>query len=196
MGAADEGAPLRFRRPPLAAATGGLLPTRRLLPARRAIGFPRGEPLAGPLPARSPVLGGGRTAARRLSPTCALHTRGPAVADLRPLRCRCRVPIFGLPEIRCSPVPSDMGDAVQMAADLVRRMTGAAAAPHYNLGSGGADQASASLSASSSVSPAKIFSAIRPAFWRIAASIVAAMSGLFLRKVLAFSRPWPTRWLS
>ena len=45
-------------------------------------------------------------------------------------------------------------------------------------------------------SPARIFSAIRPAFWRIAASIRAAISGFCLRKVLAFSRPWPMRWLS
>jgi len=55
----------------------------------------------------------------------------------------------------------------------------------------------ASSSSSSRVSsPARIFSAIRPAFWRIATSILPAMSGLPLRKVLAFSRPWPMRWLS
>ena len=44
--------------------------------------------------------------------------------------------------------------------------------------------------------PARICSAMRPAFWRIAASILAAMSGLLLRKLLAFSRPWPMRWES
>src|SRR5215813_13044361 len=44
--------------------------------------------------------------------------------------------------------------------------------------------------------PARICSAMRPAFCRIAASILAAMSGLLLRKPLAFSRPWPMRWES
>src|SRR5437764_1560386 len=43
-------------------------------------------------------------------------------------------------------------------------------------------------------SPARMRSAIRPAFCRIAVSILAAMSGLDLRKALAFSRPWPIRW--
>ena len=51
-------------------------------------------------------------------------------------------------------------------------------------------------SSSSSASPAMIFSAISPAFARTALSILAAMSGLFFRKVLAFSRPCPMRWLS
>jgi hypothetical protein len=53
-------------------------------------------------------------------------------------------------------------------------------------------------SSSSSLSslPARICSAIRPEFARIAASILFAMSGLALRKVLAFSRPCPMRWLS
>jgi hypothetical protein len=45
-------------------------------------------------------------------------------------------------------------------------------------------------------SPARIFSAMRPEFCRMAASIRAAISGFCLRKTLAFSRPCPTRWLS
>ena len=56
--------------------------------------------------------------------------------------------------------------------------------------------AASSSSPSPSSSPARIFSAMSPAFWRMAVSIFPAMSGLFLRKVLAFSRPWPIRWLS
>src|SRR4051794_10635856 len=48
-------------------------------------------------------------------------------------------------------------------------------------------------SSSSSSSPAMIFSAMRPAFARTAASIFAAMSGLVLRNVFAFSRPCPMR---
>src|SRR5215213_696338 len=55
---------------------------------------------------------------------------------------------------------------------------------------------SAASSSSSSSGPARIFSAISPEFARTAASILAAMSGLFFRKVLAFSRPCPMRWLS
>ena len=62
------------------------------------------------------------------------------------------------------------------------------------------DNAHPSAASSSPVlspsSPARIFSAMRPAFCRIAASIFPAISGLALRKVLAFSRPWPMRWLS
>jgi hypothetical protein len=55
---------------------------------------------------------------------------------------------------------------------------------------------SSSASSSSSFSAARICSARRPEFCRTAASILAAISGLFRRKVLAFSRPWPMRWLS
>ena len=55
---------------------------------------------------------------------------------------------------------------------------------------------SSSPSASRSGEPARICSAIRPEFWRIAASILAVMSGLALRNALEFSRPWPSRWLS
>src|ERR1700730_3055708 len=55
---------------------------------------------------------------------------------------------------------------------------------------------SSSPSVSRSGEPARICSAIRPEFWRIAASIFAVMSGLVLRNALAFSRPWPRRWLS
>src|ERR1043166_17154 len=55
---------------------------------------------------------------------------------------------------------------------------------------------SASSFSSPASSPARIFSAIRPAFCRMAASILLAISALALRKVLAFSRPWPMRWLS
>ena len=53
-----------------------------------------------------------------------------------------------------------------------------------------------SPSASRSGEPARICSAIRPEFWRIAVSILAAMSGLALRNAFEFSRPWPSRWLS
>ena len=65
-------------------------------------------------------------------------------------------------------------------------------------GSPSSFQASAASSSSSlsSLSPAKIASAIRPAFWRTEASILAATSGLSLRNCLAFSRPCPMRWLS
>ena len=52
---------------------------------------------------------------------------------------------------------------------------------------------SAASSCSALSSPARILSAMRPAFCRIAVSILAAMSGLPLRKSLAFSRPWPMR---
>jgi hypothetical protein len=57
-------------------------------------------------------------------------------------------------------------------------------------------QPSAVSASSPSSSPARIFSAIRPEFSRTAASMRAAISGLALRKVLAFSRPCPIRWLS
>ena len=57
-------------------------------------------------------------------------------------------------------------------------------------------QSSASASDSSSSSPTRIFSPISPEFCRTAASMAAATSGLLRRKVLAFSRPWPMRWLS
>ena len=66
-------------------------------------------------------------------------------------------------------------------------------------GSPSSFQASAASSSSLSlslVSPAMIASAIRPAFWRTAASILFAISGFSLRNCLAFSRPWPMRWLS
>ena len=66
-------------------------------------------------------------------------------------------------------------------------------------GSPSSFQASAASSSSlslSPVSPAMIASAIRPAFWRTAASILLAISGFSLRNCLAFSRPWPMRWLS
>ena len=53
-----------------------------------------------------------------------------------------------------------------------------------------------SPSASRSGEPARICSAIRPEFWRIATSIFAVMSGLALRNAFEFSRPWPSRWLS
>ena len=56
--------------------------------------------------------------------------------------------------------------------------------------------AGSSPSASRSAVPARICSAIRPEFCRIAASIFAVMSGLALRKALEFSRPCPRRWLS
>ena len=58
-------------------------------------------------------------------------------------------------------------------------------------GSPSSFQASAASSSSSlsSASPAMIASAIRPAFWRTAASILLAMSGFSLRNCLAFSRP-------
>ena len=60
--------------------------------------------------------------------------------------------------------------------------------------SGGPSSFQASAASSSSlslspVSPAMIASAIRPAFWRTAASILLAMSGFSLRNCLAFSRP-------
>ena len=52
---------------------------------------------------------------------------------------------------------------------------------------------SSASSPSSSSSPARILSAINPEFCRTALSIVAAISGLLRRKVLAFSRPCPMR---
>src|SRR5215208_5644275 len=54
----------------------------------------------------------------------------------------------------------------------------------------------ASSAGASAVSLACNASISRPAFWRILPSILAAISGLSFRKVLAFSRPWPRRWLS
>jgi hypothetical protein len=54
----------------------------------------------------------------------------------------------------------------------------------------------AASSSSSPFSAARIWSARMPEFWRIAASILALMSGLALRNAFAFSRPWPMRWLS
>jgi hypothetical protein len=61
-------------------------------------------------------------------------------------------------------------------------------------GSPASFQASAASSSSLSLSlspssPAMIASAIRPAFWRTAASILPATSGFSLRNCLAFSRP-------
>jgi len=41
--------------------------------------------------------------------------------------------------------------------------------------------------------PSVMREAMSPALARIAASMAAAVSGLFLRKVLALSRPWPMR---
>jgi hypothetical protein len=55
---------------------------------------------------------------------------------------------------------------------------------------------SSSPSASRSGEPARICSAIRPEFWRIATSIFAVISGLAFRNALEFSRPCPKRWLS
>ena len=67
-------------------------------------------------------------------------------------------------------------------------------------GSPSSFQASAAASSSSlslsSTSPAMMASAIRPEFWRTAASILAAMSGFSFKNCLAFSRPCPMRWLS
>jgi hypothetical protein len=68
-------------------------------------------------------------------------------------------------------------------------------------GSPSSFQASAAASSSSSLSlsstsPAMMASAIRPEFWRTAASILAAMSGFSFKNCLAFSRPCPMRWLS
>ena len=62
-------------------------------------------------------------------------------------------------------------------------------------GSPSSFQASAASPSSSlsSPSPARIASAINPAFCRTAASILLAMSGFSLRNCLAFSRPWPIR---
>src|SRR5262249_22096205 len=57
------------------------------------------------------------------------------------------------------------------------------------------NHSSPSSSSPSSFSPL-ILSAIRPEFWRTAASMREATSGFCLRKVFAFSRPWPMRWLS
>src|SRR5690349_18934579 len=56
--------------------------------------------------------------------------------------------------------------------------------------------AGSSPSASRSAGPARICSAIRPEFCRIAISIFAVMSGLALRNAFEFSRPCPSRWLS
>ena len=57
-----------------------------------------------------------------------------------------------------------------------------------------ASAASSSSSLSLSVtSPARIASAIRPEFWRTAASILAAMSGFSFKNCLAFSRSCPMR---
>ena len=56
--------------------------------------------------------------------------------------------------------------------------------------------AGSSPSASRSGVPAKICSAIRPEFCRIAVSILAVMSGLPFKNAFEFSRPWPRRWLS
>ena len=58
------------------------------------------------------------------------------------------------------------------------------------------DDQSSALSPGSSPPFSKIFSAIRPELARICASILSATSGLAFRNVLAFSRPWPRRWLS
>ena len=78
--------------------------------------------------------------------------------------------------------------------------TGSGRQRRYNAaGSPSSFQASAASSSSlslSAISPAMIASAISPAFWRTAASILLAMSGFSLRNCLAFSRPWPMRWLS
>jgi hypothetical protein len=68
-------------------------------------------------------------------------------------------------------------------------------------GSPSSFQASAASSSSlslslSSTSPARMASAIRPEFWRTAASILAAMSGFSFKNCFAFSRPCPMRWLS
>lgn len=60
----------------------------------------------------------------------------------------------------------------------------------------GRAQSSAASSSSPPSGSARICSAMRPAFWRIAASTRPAMSGFAFRNCLAFSRPWPMRWLS
>jgi hypothetical protein len=56
--------------------------------------------------------------------------------------------------------------------------------------------AASSSPSPSSRSAASTVSAIRPELPRIAASILPAISGLAFRNALAFSRPWPMRWLS
>src|SRR5215813_11849906 len=79
----------------------------------------------------------------------------------------------------------------------VGNSTSSAPVPWKNLSDFKAySSAGSSPSASRSAAPARICSAIRPEFWRIAVSILAEMSGLVFRKALAFSRPWPRRWLS
>ena len=50
-----------------------------------------------------------------------------------------------------------------------------------------------SPSSSPLAEPSVILAAIKPEFALICASILLAMSGLFLRKTLALSRPWPMR---
>ncbi len=64
-----------------------------------------------------------------------------------------------------------------------------------------ARQASAASESGASSSPlpasgSRMRSASRPEFWRIAVSILPAISGFCFRNVFAFSRPWPSRWLS
>jgi len=52
-----------------------------------------------------------------------------------------------------------------------------------------------SRSSSVGLAVSRILSARMPEFWRIAASILPAISGLSRRNPLEFSRPWPRRWL-
>jgi len=56
-------------------------------------------------------------------------------------------------------------------------------------------QSSAAPSSSVSEKGSVMRSAISPAFCRIANSISSASAGLSRRNCLAFSRPWPSRWL-
>ena len=86
----------------------------------------------------------------------------------------------------------------ETGAKDVGNSTSLAPAPRENLFAAEAysSAGSSSPSASRSAAPARICSAIRPEFWRIAVSILVLMSGLAFRNAFAFSRPWPRRWLS
>ena len=94
---------------------------------------------------------------------------------------------WATPKMRPAPAATRPDPAPADRTDNCRR---------WQQAGGGGGGGYSSASSPSPGSPLRICSAISPEFCRIAASMRAAISGLLRRNALAFSRPWPMRWLS
>jgi hypothetical protein len=122
----------------------------------------------------------------------------PTAAEASPVRIRL---VMFLPTLRKTKTGAEhVGNSTSSAPACVGTQAGRPESGKLKSGkTPGRTQSSAassSPSASRSGLPARICSAIRPEFWRIATSIFAVMSGLALRNAFEFSRPCPKRWLS